>query len=201
MSEKKEPVILDAGVKIPKPNIQTIEVTLTAKSPLIFHKWSEKAKKQILDKQQKRATKGKEIRNPEKEYEASFYYNKEGNIAFPAGSIKKSIVGAARSLDDVAMTEVRAALFVVGDDQDLIPVKYKSKEMREDMVRIGRGSADLRYRGQLNKWSMTFNVEYNANVFSAEMVLNLFETAGFSQGLGEWRPERSGNYGKFTTLK
>ena len=111
-----------------------------------------------------------------------------------------AIVGAARSLDKVNMTNIRAAVFVVGDDDNLIKVDYKEKVMREDMVRVGRGSADMRYRGELRGWSMTFDIEYNGDVFSAEEVSNLLETAGFSQGLGEWRPERDGNYGKFTCI-
>lgn len=197
----KKSIVIESNISVPKPNIETLEVTIYGKTNLIYHKWSEKAKKMMLDKQQKKASKGREIRNPKKEYQESFYYDSAGNIAFPAGSIKKAITGAARSIDDVAMTEIRGAIFVIGDDDDLIPVKYKKKEMREDMVRIGKGTSDLRYRGQLKNWQMTFDIEHNANVFSAEQVMNLLETAGFSQGLGEWRPERNGNYGKFTTVK
>lgn len=194
----KKGVIINAAVRVLRPNIQTLEVLIKGETPLIYHKWTEKAKKMILAKQQKKASKGREIRNPKKEYEDSFYYNEGGDIAFPAGSIKKAIVGAARSLDDVPMTAIRGAIFVKGDDDGLIKVDYKKKEMREDMVRIGRGTADLRYRGQLKDWKMRFNIEYNGNVFSAEQVMNLLETAGFSQGLGEWRPERNGDNGKFT---
>jgi hypothetical protein len=32
---------------------------------------------------------------------------------------------------------------------------------------------------------------------SAEQVLNLFNTAGFACGVGEWRPERDGSNGRF----
>lgn len=197
---KKKPIIPESLVGIPKPNIKTLEVTITGKTALIYHKWTEKAKKMILDKHQKKASKGREIRNPKQEYKDSFYYNKDGDIAFPAGSIKKAIIGAARSIDDIAMTQIRGAIFVMGDEDNLIPVKYEKKEMREDTVRIGRGTAALRYRGQLKGWSINLKIEFNANVFSKEMVLNLLETAGFSQGLGEWRPERNGDYGKFTCM-
>lgn len=46
-------------VEIPAINIKTAEINLVGDSPLIVHKWSEKAKKEILDKQMKKAkTKG-----------------------------------------------------------------------------------------------------------------------------------------------
>lgn len=192
--------IMEKGISIPKPDIKIVEVTITGKTPLIYHKWAEKAKRQIRDKQQKVAKTGREIRDPKQEYEDSFYTNKAGKIAFPGGSIKKAMVGAARSLETIPMTLIRAAIFVKGDEEGLIEVQYKEKVMREDMVRVGKGSADLRYRGELRGWTMTFNIEYNASIFSVEMVLNLLETAGFSQGLGEWRPERNGDFGQFTVL-
>ena len=187
-------------INIPKMLTETFDVTITGLTPLIYHKWSEKMKKMIRDKQQKVPKQGREVRDTEQEYLDSFYYNSKGEIAFPAGSIKQSMVGASRSIDDVPMTKIRAAIFIRADEDNLIKVDYKEKVKREDMVRVGRGSADLRYRGQLNGWSMKFTIEFNAGVFSAEQVMNLLNTAGFSQGLGEWRPEKNGEFGRFTCV-
>jgi hypothetical protein len=63
------------------------------------------------------------------------------------------------------------------------------------------GTADLRYRGEFSPWKATLTVKYNANLMSAEQVVNLFETAGFAVGVGEWRPERDGPYGRFHVAK
>lgn len=54
MAIKKE-----ENITIPAINIQTAIIRVVGDSPLIMHKWSEKAKKEILDKQMKKAkTKG-----------------------------------------------------------------------------------------------------------------------------------------------
>lgn len=184
---------------IKAPNIRLMTVTIKGTAPLIFHKWSEKVKKQMLEKQMKKANKGREARDPQKEYEESFYYDKDGKIAFPALCIKLAIVAASRNIEGLAMTLLRGAVFVKGDSEGLIPVEFKEKRMREDMVRtggIGRG-ADLRFRGEVSDWKMTFLIKFNEDVLSAEQVMNLLQIAGFASGLGEWRPERDGDFGTF----
>lgn len=187
------------AVSIPAPNIEVANVTIKGVTPLIFHKWSDKAIKMIEEKQQKKAkaNKKKEARNPEQEYKDSYYYNSDKKIAFPALAIKQALVNSARVLDGVAMTTIRASIFIVGDGDGLIPVDYKTEEKRKDMVKIGMGTADVRYRGQVKGWSMTFPIKFNADVFSLEQVMNLVQTAGFSVGIGEWRPERNGDFGCF----
>lgn len=192
----------DLKVNIPIPNIESLSVSIIGTSPLIFHKWSEKAKRMMQDKQAKKANRGREVRNPEKEYEESFYYDSNKNIAFPALSIKQAIVDATRNVEGVTMSLLRGAVFVRGDKEGLIPVSYKEKLMREDMVRLGGigNPADIRYRGQLNDWSMKFLVQYNADILSAEQVINLLNLAGFSGGLGEWRPQRNGDFGTFQVV-
>lgn len=184
-------------IQIPRPNIQFAKITIVGTSPLIFHKWNEKAKRMILDRQQKKAVKARETRNPEEEYEASFYKNAKGEIAFPATAIKQAIVDSTRNIPSITMTIIRGALFVVGDEDGFIKVDYKTKEMREDMVRVGMGVADIRFRGQVKGWSMDLVIKYNADILSLEQVASLVQYAGFSCGIGEWRPQKNGEYGCF----
>lgn len=186
------------SIEIPAPNIKMMRVKIVGTAPMIFHKWSEKAIKMILDKQLKKASANtREPKDPQKEYEDSFYKNKKGEVAFPALCIKQAMVGASRNVEGLTMTLLRGGVFVVGDEDGLIVVKYKKKERRQDMVRVGMGVADIRFRGQVKDWSMEFDIKWNADLFSQEQVLNLLNIAGFSCGLGEWRPERNGDFGTF----
>jgi hypothetical protein len=43
-------------------------------------------------------------------------------------------------------------------------------------------------------------VRYNMDQISSEQLLNLFELAGFSCGVGEWRMERGGTFGTYTLI-
>jgi len=184
----KQSVSLD----IPAPKVQRLEVKVIGDSPLIMHRWSEKAKKQMRDKQMGKATQGKEPKDPEREYEESMYRH-NGNYGFPSVGFKAAMVSACRLVDDIPMTLARQAFHVEGE---MVEIEGEPR-MREDMVRLHRKTADIRYRGEFPKWSAKFIITYAANTISAEQVINLLNLAGFSVGVGEWRPERSGSYGRF----
>ena len=69
--------------------------------------------------------------------------------------------------------------------------------MREDMVRVGMGSADLRYRGEFKNWYMDMSLEFNASGdVTLDQIINVINAGGYTVGLGEWRPEKDGTFGK-----
>ena len=196
-----EPKVIRKILDIPEPVIHTAVFTLKGSTPLIMHEWSEKAKKQIRDKQQKKAKPKKEARKPKEEYESAKIKNSKGELSIKAIWIKSAMVKSARFVENLPMTLLRGALFVQGDDDELIKLRYKKEEMVEDTVRlsgIGR-SADLRYRPYIYGWEADVTVEYDGDVLTLEQLTHLLMKAGFSNGIGENRPERSGdNYGRFT---
>lgn len=65
------------------------------------------------------------------------------------------------------------------------------------MVRVGMGTADIRYRPEFVDWRIPVTLKINASVISPEQVANLLNIAGFGVGIGEWRPEKNGQYGRF----
>lgn len=180
-------------VNLLKLDIHNIQLTLVGDSPLIVHRWSEKAKKQMLDKQMKKAKVIKEAKDPEQDYKDSLYMLPDGEgYGFPTIGIKAAAVSAAAQAD-MFKTEARAAFHI---DGELVKIEGEPS-MREDMVRIAMGTADIRYRGEFKNWSTTFTLKYNASVMSAEQIVNLFNVAGFGVGIGEWRPQKNGSYGRF----
>lgn len=82
--------------------------------------------------------------------------------------------------------------------EPMIEIHADSVVMREDMVKVGMGSADIRYRGQLNDWYADLKIVYNANGNkSPDEIASIIEAGGYVCGIGEWRPERDGQYGMF----
>lgn len=184
----------ETTVTLPPLRIETVRITLVGDTPLIVHRWSEKAKKMMLDKQMKKASAGKEAKNPEQDFHDSLYVLPDGRFGFPIIGFKAAAVTACTSIGGVTKVAARQAFHL---DGEFAVIEGDEPTMREDMVRVGMGTADIRYRGEFKSWHTTIVVRHNANVFSAEQVLNLFQTAGFAVGVGEWRPEKDGQYGRF----
>ena len=169
------------------PKKQSIMVKIKGTSPLICHKWSAKAEKMITDKQGKRARKAREVRDPQAEFEDSMYRIDRKTYGFPARAFKQALIDSCRFCEGLTMTFVKGAFYVRGD---LLPIKGAKPHMRTDTVRVppGRGGADLRYRGEFDKWEVELPIEYDANLVTPEQIVNLVNIAGWSIGVGEMRP-------------
>ena len=192
-------------VTIPPMNIQTLEIVLVGDSSLISHAWSDKAKKMMLDKQMKRAQQAKEAKSPEQDYIDSLYWYgtkpakptlqdvEKAAFGFPTIAFKAAAVDACSHVDGMTKVIARGSFHI---DGDLIRIEGKPTP-REDMVRIAMGTADIRYRGEFLTWRARLPIKYNANLISPEQIVNLFETAGFGIGVGEHRPQKDGQNGRF----
>ena len=172
---------------IPRPDIQVLRVTVKGTSPLIVHKWSTKAQRQIEDKQAKRAKKAREKRDPEAEFRAALYEIGKGKYGFPASAFKHAMIAACRFCQGVPMTFAKGAFFVMGD---ILLIKGSKPVMRTDIVRVPprTGGADLRYRPEFAKWEIDLDIRYNAHLIEPDQIVNLLCIAGYSVGIGESRP-------------
>jgi hypothetical protein len=190
-------------VTIKPPRIETVFIDVEGETELIMHRWSDKAKRMMLDKQMGKAVERKPKKDPEEDYQASIYHLDDGQTGFPAGAFKAAIVGACRLFDGLPMTQAKIAIRVDGEEnaagEQLVRIEGEPR-MREDMVRLETGVADIRYRAGFPKWRARLKITYNASMLSPEQLYNLVNAAGFG-GVGEWRPSAprssSGSYGCF----
>jgi len=188
-------------LNLPELDFNQMTLTVEGMSPLIVNNFSEKSKQQMLEKQMKKASKGREAKNPEEMYKGSLYLFPDGKTTgFPAVGFKAAMVRAGKLLG-MAMTDTRGKFHVLADPkgEGLIEIKGDHR-MRSDTVRLATGVADIRFRAEFPKWSANVTIMYNATWISREQVAQILTAAGFSCGIGEWRPEKSssGSFGLFT---
>lgn len=202
--------------------IAEMTIRLIGDSPLITHRWSTKARLMMLAKQMKEAIPAKEAKVPKMDYAESMYWLTErpkkaelvdaaaakGRFGFPSIAFKAAAVNACSFIDGITKVEARGAFHVLPslidgkepaiDNEGTSLVEIFGKPvMREDMVRIAMGTADIRHRGEFRQWACNLRIKFNASVFNGSQIIHLFEHAGFSVGVGEWRPACDGSNGMF----
>lgn len=167
-------------------------------SLLVMHRWSDKAKQMMRDKHAGRKTKDREARDPEREAREATYTTASGEIGIPGMAFKNALVGAAHKDLGIEKVMVRKAIFLVCNDPDrVLPIECDEPVVREDAVRVGAGSADLRYRPSFAWWKCRITLEVDSALLNEKDVLSLVDRAGFGVGICEWRPEKDGEWGRF----
>lgn len=197
-------------MELPRLQIATISIPIIGDSPLITHAWSQKAKQMMADKQQKKAAKGREAKNPWEDFVGGLYWVSEqpevldeaaieqGRFGFPTVGLKAAAVDACTSVAGMTKVGSRQGFHL---DGELVEILGPAPSMREDIARVGMGVADLRYRPEFTPWGAILTVKVNTAAMSPEQVVGLFDLAGFAVGIGDWRPQRGGPYGRFHVAK
>lgn len=204
--------------------IKKVQLRIIGDTPLIMHAWSEKAKRMMLEAQMGKAKgKQKEPKSPADDFIRSMYWltpmpeyadrasedekmeafekaiQNGAKFAFPVTAFKQAAISAAYRMgwakDKVSL---RGAFFIEADENGMIEIHSDAPTMREDMVKIGMGTADIRYRGEFANWSADMTINYNVNgQYDLESIVNIINAGGYICGVGEWRPEKDGQYGQF----
>ena len=185
-------------IEIPGINLKEMRLTIRGKTPLITNRFSEVSQDKMEHKQTGEAVGPQPPRDPKAEFRAGLHVIDEANkvYGFPAAGIKGALVAAGGRMLGEKMTVLRGVLNVMGD---LLPIEGSEPEMRRDWGRRS-GVAALLYRPMFRQWQIKVPVIFNADLLSKGKVLNLFQHAGFSVGIGEWRPASksgSGTFGQF----
>lgn len=200
-----EPAVKDIAVSL---NLKTITIPIEGIAPLIVSRFDEKSKRQIeeigkAESGLKQGGKKKNISSPEEDYEKSLYRLSDGKgYGLPAVCFKAAMVSAAYRVYGLPQTTTRVCFRVIADDPETGLVKLNGEpRMREDMVRVGGISkvASPRYRAEFPVWSANITIQFLEDKFTEKDIVGLLNAAGFTGGVGEWRPEKSnsGSFGLF----
>ena len=212
MASKKSEV-----VEIQRLDIQRANIRIIGDSPLIVHAWSEKAKRMMFETHTKATkTTSREVKDPIYDFINSLYWlegkPEESTVeafdkavkngakwGFPVGAIKQAGNASAYRMGwTKSIAELRGAYYLAAEYGDMVEIKGSIPEIREDMVRVSNGNADIRYRGEFKNWYMDLILEYNASSkITIEQIINIINAGGYACGIGEWRPDKDGTFGKY----
>ena len=181
-------------------------------SPLIMHNGAagidnrspaniEKA--EIASKRGKNRTEADDARLRELETLTSLWLDEDESPTVPASALRATIETGARKLKQGP--QVREGLIV--DRVESFDFDASLGETVEELCRtvqfttgvVVQRSRILRTRAKFDEWAATFTVECDDELVDERQLAVWLDIAGRRIGLGDWRPERSGHYGRFVT--
>lgn len=189
-------------VEIQPPNFKGLTLRMEGSAPLMLHKFSEKMRKQIEEKQTAESKTGKK-RAPKDyaaEYNGARYLDAKGRDGVPCGAIRAAMIASCRFIDGLPMTKAKGAFFIIAQGRDatdgtpLVLIQGKPKHDTRP-VRLESGVADMRNRPRYDDWACDLTIEYDADMLSANDIANLLARAGAQVGIGELRPQGPNSYG------
>ena len=169
------------------------KVELTGTSPLLMNKPAEYG----FDAQwveQKAST------DYEKEALQKLYVDLKGKIYQPATHIERCLIEAGKKIRVKGQGKATySKLFgsMVSVPSMEIPHKLQKYEIFKALVVIPSTKGRvMRYRPMMNKWVLNFELEAEDEI-PDDVLKEALEIAGRYVGIGDWRPEKKGKFGKF----
>jgi len=137
-------------------------------------------------------------RDPKKEAERGAYRLPSGELYQPAEHIERSMFWGAKFHKigrKSAASLVPAGIFV--QERQLL---HGTREYEIDSRRVvirATGNAIVRHRPRLDKWRLSFHLEVDESIFKKDLVLAILQDAGRKVGIGDFRPQKGGSFGRF----
>ena len=187
-------------------------IKLKGISPIIMHNGAagldtrspanlEKA--EIARKKGSNRTESDDARLRELECQISLWLDASGAPTIPHGAIRAAIETGARKLkqgpqvrEGMIVTEIEEFSY----DKNLgTTAEELGKTAQFTVGVVVQRNRILRTRAKFDEWGVSFIVEVDDELVDANQLEAWLDIAGRRIGLGDWRPEKSGIYGRFET--
>jgi hypothetical protein len=128
------------------------------------------------------------------------YVDAEGTIYQPAAHLDRALIEAGKKIKVKGRGKATySKLFgsMVSVEEFEILHKKPEYEIHKCLVVIPSTKGRvMRYRPMFKDWVLEFHVQFEDEI-PADVVKEAFEIAGKYVGIGDWRPEKKGKFGKF----
>lgn len=179
--------------------MKTVEITLTGVSPLLVNRFQEAA-----ENPETVALKKKNYGTPREQAEKTAYRDEGGQnrlwvpSTWISGAIKAiasdyKIPGSRKSMKSVA-----GGTILPVDEKLYFNEKYYLKDIEVDSRPcVIQQARIMKHRARLEKWSLTFKLEVDEDIVPVESVHQVLTDAGRRSGIGDFRPQKGGPFGRF----
>ena len=178
-----------------------IKVEITGVTPLLMNRFTEANEVKVSA-----GTSTIQIGNrgtPRDQAEKKAYKDNDRNLFIPGPNIFSCIITAGKfhKVGKSKVTTMKTSLVPAGlSIRDIVcPLGTKEFEVDSRSVVIpSTGGRVMAHRPRLDRWKTRFILDVDTDMFSLEFVRELINDAGRKIGLGDFRPDRKGPFGKFS---
>lgn len=176
--------------------MKTYKVTIQGITPLLMHRPSALIGDISKERKQKETT-------PKENAEASLYINDAGKLYQPSTHMLGALVEAGKSQQVVGKMKATYSK-IIGYAVQIEPFEVEHKKQKWEVFSclavINRGRV-LIHRPILKEWELDFEVIFDEEQIPASILKEVFDRAGKFAGIGDWRPQKKGRFGKFQVIE
>jgi hypothetical protein len=183
-----------------------IDVTIEGTTPLLCNRFTDAAAQAATSGNRPAAAAG-DKGTPREQAEQKLYTGHDGKPMIPQPNLFRCIIDAGtffKAGKSKVTTQknslIPACIEIHGIE---IPIQHKEPwDVDCRAVRIpSTGGRILCYRPSFNDWRLSFTVEVDTDLMGVKLARQIIDAAGKRIGLGDFRPDRKGPFGKFVVVE
>lgn len=189
--------------------MELLNIKITGNSPLIMHGDRYANPLDPMTKEHKVLT-GKRKKTDEdqllialSEMRGAMYWNSRLGPYLPGANIRSAIVNGGK-LNKLGKQIQRSTMMAEPE----VPLEYEGSRDRETLIQdpqfqdcrgvVVSGRRIMRYRPIFREWAAQFAIYYEPSAINPEDIELAATNAGLLIGIGDFRPERGGMFGRFS---
>lgn len=142
----------------------------------------------------------KEKRSPEEQAEfAAYRIPQTRELYIPGTAVQRALVGGAaysKGKGRATLVKPAAACLLVDSEYLGLGTDKYVIDARPVVIPATKGRV-VRYRPKIEKWSVSFNLQFDETLLTPEQVRRIVDDTGKNVGLLDFRPEKKGPFGRF----
>ena len=176
---------------------KTVKVKVKGNTPLLFNRFREAD----IDKTIKKHTGTSGAKDPGRK----LYLTSGDKVYTPSTHIHGALVDAAKNFQIVGKKRsTYSKLFgssVIVEPDVIVHKKQKWETFSISAVNPSTRGRIMVHRPMMKEWELEFDILFNDEDIPLEVLKSILEWSGQYSGIGDWRPNKKGKYGKFIVTK
>ena len=180
--------------------MKKIKVEIKGETPLLMNNPASMIEEQLGMKKATRI-KTQTRKDAEKEADKLAYKKSNGELYIPSVAVKACLLGASsfKKIGKYAARGIMAAGVQISPEKIGLGIKKYDLDIRTVVIQRNRVP---KIRPMIKNWKAKFEIEYDETLIgNPDLIKQNLEDAGKRVGLLDFRPQRSGTFGKFKISK